>query len=219
MTDETAALLERDAENYVKELFAGDAGGHDWFHTMRVTRTAKALAQKTGADPLITALAALLHDADDRKLFDGDGASLPHAAAFLAEHGVPADVSARVLTAITEVSFKGTDSVVPSSPEGKCVQDADRLDAMGAVGIARAFAYGGSRGRAIWDPAEPRATETDGKTYERRVSSSVNHFYEKLLLLKDMMNTDEAKRAAERRDRFMRRFLEEFYAEWDGADV
>ena len=219
MTEHQAARLQTEAEAFVKKLFAGDAGGHDLFHTLRVTRTAVYLAKKTGADPHITALAALLHDADDRKLSPGTSETLANAKTFLSDPAVTPAEREAILTAIREVSFRGTDSVKPSTPEGMCVQDADRLDAIGAVGVARAFAYGGAHGRALYDPKEPPQTQMDGVSYVRRASHTVNHFYEKLLLLKDMMNTEEAKRLAEARHRFMLAFLEEFYAEWDLGDT
>ncbi len=207
------------AKAYVETLFAADAGGHDVSHTLRVYRTAVFLAEHEGADPVITGLAALLHDADDIKLSPGTHASKTNAVSFLREHGVPEETVGRIVKIIEEVSFRGTDSVVPSSVEGMCVQDADRLDAIGAVGIARAFAYGGSKGRKMYDPAEPPGQALDGETYRARQSCTVNHFYEKLFLLKDMMNTGAAKRLAEDRDRFMRAFLKEFLCEWNAFIV
>ena len=201
---------------YVTDLFAGDSGGHDRFHTLRVFHTALRLAKEEGADPLITGLAALLHDADDRKLSPGTCETLSNARRFLAEQGVDGAKTAAVLTAIGQVSFRGTDSVVPSSVEGKCVQDADRLDAIGAVGIARAFAYGGAHHRVMHDPDVPPETDMDAQRYYAHNATTVNHFYEKLLLLKDMMNTAAGKRLAEDRDRWLRAFLEEFLAEWEG---
>ena len=219
---------------YVTDLFAGDSSGHDRFHTLRVFHTALRLAKEEGADLLITGLAALLHDADDRKLSPGTSESLSNARRFLAEQGVDRAKTAAVLTAIREVSFRGTDSVVPSTVEGKCVQDADRLDAIGAIGIARAFAYGGAHHRAMHDPAVPprRAAarhprpapsasvpprrDMDAAAYYAHKATTVNHFYEKLLLLKDLMNTETGRRIAAERDRCLRDFLAEFYAEWDG---
>lgn len=201
---------------YVTDLFAGDSSGHDRFHTLRVFHTALRLAKEEGADPLITGLAALLHDADDRKLSPGTSESLSNARRFLTEQGVAADTAGAVLTAIGEVSFRGTDSAVPSTVEGKCVQDADRLDAIGAIGIARAFAYGGAHHRAMHDPAVPPRRDMDAAAYYAHEATTVNHFYEKLLLLKDLMNTETGRRIAAERDRCLRDFLAEFYAEWDG---
>ncbi len=207
------------AQAYVETLFAADAGGHDVSHMLRVYRTAVFLAEHEGADPVITGLAALLHDADDVKLSPATHEEKLNAVSFLREHGAPEDTVRRIVKIIEEVSFNGTDSVVPSSAEGMCVQDADRLDAIGAVGVARAFAYGGSRGRKMYDPAEPPGQALDGASYRARQSCTVNHFYEKLFLLKDMMNTETAKRLAADRDRFMHAFLEEFLNEWNAFFV
>lgn len=208
--------LLQEALAYAKALFAGDHSGHDYFHTLRVCRTALKLAQAEHADPLVTGLAAALHDADDRKLSPETTETKANARRFLNGHGVDAATAERVLTIIGEVSFRGTDSVTPSTIEGKCVQDADRLDALGAVGIGRAFAYGGAHRRAMHDPDVPPEENMDAARYYAHDATTVNHFYEKLLQLKDRMNTDAARRMAEARDRYMRAFLEEFYAEWDG---
>ena len=208
-----------EAVAYVRELFAGDAGGHGADHTLRVYRTALYLAAREGADAGICALAALLHDADDEKLFPETAENKDHAVSFLASRGVPPETVQRIVDIIKEVSFRGADSVIPTTIEGRCVQDADRLDAIGAVGIARAFAFGGSRGRKLYDPAEPPALNMDAAAYRARRSTTVNHFYEKLFLLKDMMNTPAARALAEKRDAFMRDFLREFLAEWNGEEL
>lgn len=209
-------MIER-AISYIRQVFADDFSGHDAEHTLRVYRLASAIAWEEGADPRITALAALLHDVDDRKLSPDTAEGKLRARAFLEGEGMDEERIQRILTAISEVSFRGTDSVVPSTPEGKCVQDADRLDAMGAIGIARTFAYGGSRGRAIYTPGEEPELHMDGKTYESRTGGcSINHFQEKLLLLKDMMNTSAGRRMAEHRHKVMEEFLAEFMREWEG---
>ncbi|MET3574423.1 HD domain-containing protein [Bhargavaea ullalensis] len=189
---------------WISGLFREDATGHDVHHTLRVYRTAMRLAEEEDADRELTGLAAMLHDADDPKLF-GTGEGLPNARSFMAEHGIPAETAELVCTIIGEVSFSKNGSRRPSTLEGKVVQDADRLDAIGAVGIARTFAFGGSRGQAIHDPAAETGT-------------SVAHFHEKLLKLWDLMNTDGAKRIAEGRHRFMEEFLDEFMREWDGSE-
>lgn len=207
----TEAALE-----YAGTLCENDHSGHDYFHTLRVCKTALALAEAEHADPVITGLAAALHDADDRKLSPGTADTKANARTFLRENGVATQTQERILTAIEEVSYRGTDSVTPSTIEGKCVQDADRLDAIGAVGIARAFAYGGAHGRPMHDPAIPPETDMDAARYYAHEATTVNHFYEKLLKLKELMNTAAARRMAAERDRFMRAYLEEFFAEWEG---
>ena len=201
----------------VKKLFAGNSDGHDFFHTERVYKTALKLAKTENADLEITALAAILHDADDRKLSPETCEDKKNARNILNELGIDSERQTAILKIISEVSFVGTDSPVPESIEGKCVQDADRLDAIGAIGIARAFAFGGSRGRQMYNPDIKPTLNADSRTYAKiENSTSVNHFYEKLFLLKDMMNTEAAKRIAKEREQFMKEFLEEFYKEWNG---
>lgn len=177
---------------YIQKLFRTNAGGHDVDHTMRVYRNALLIAEKEqDCDRLIIALAALLHDVDDHKLFGTkDNAN---ARAFLLENQVPQQMADRICGVINTVSFSQNKGRIPDTPEGKIVQDADRLDAMGAVGIARTFAYGGEHGRSLQD--------------------SARHFYEKLLLLRDEMNTETGKELAEDRHRFLRMFIERFEAE------
>lgn len=211
------SITER-AEAYIRNVFQNEFSGHDFFHSMRVCKTAVRIAREEGADLEETALIALLHDVDDVKLSPATHERKDRAASFLKEEGVEEEKIGRILKAIDEISFRGTDSVTPSTLEGRCAQDADRLDALGAVGIARTFAYGGSRGRVLYDPAEPPALRMDEAAYHARVSTSVNHFYEKLFLLKDLMNTRYAKTLAARREAFMREYLAHFYAEWEGCD-
>lgn len=202
---------------FVKGIFADDCSGHDYHHTMRVYRLAMQIAEQEDADMLIVQLAALLHDVDDVKLSPETHETKRNAVRFMKNSGVDDKVIASVCKIIDEVSFAGIDSVVPSTIEGKCVQDADRLDAMGAIGIARAFAYGGSKGRRIHDPDIKPMTNMNKADYnQNHNSTSINHFYEKLLLLKDMMNTETAKKMAMHRQAVMEDFLEEFMAEWEG---
>ena len=180
------------AEEYVKELFQANAGGHDAAHTMRVYHNAMLLAQsEPGGDPEVIALAALLHDADDRKLFDTRKNA--NARQFLEAQGVSPEKTERIIAAVNAVSFSQNRGRRPETIEGRIVQDADRLDAIGAVGIARTFAYGGEHGRPL--------------------ASSIQHFYDKLLLLRDEMNTDAARQMAVRRHAFMTAFLEEYRME------
>ncbi len=180
------------AAEYVKELFRANAGGHDAAHTMRVYHNAMLLAQaEPGGDPEVIALAALLHDADDRKLFDTRNNA--NARKFLDAQGVPPEKAERIIAAVNAVSFSQNRGRRPETIEGRIVQDADRLDAIGAVGIARTFAYGGEHGRPL--------------------ASSIQHFYDKLLLLKDEMNLDAARQMALRRHAFMTAFLEEYRME------
>ena len=202
---------------FVKGIFAYDCSGHDYHHTMRVYRLAMQIAEQENADMLIVQLAALLHDVDDVKLSPETHEAKKNAVGFMNNNGVDDKVIASVCKIIDEVSFAGTDSVVPSTLEGKCVQDADRLDAIGAIGIARTFAYGGSKGRRIHDPDIKPMTNMNKADYiQNHNSTSINHFYEKLLLLKDMMNTETAKKMAMHRQAVMEDFLEEFMAEWEG---
>ena len=185
-------MLTESAIAYVRALFRDDSGGHDAAHTLRVYHNAMRIAEtEPGCDREITALAALLHDADDRKLFQAENNA--NARAFLRENGVPAQRIDAICGVINAVSFSRNRGKIPDTLEGRIVQDADRLDAVGAVGIARTFAYGGQHGRTLED--------------------SVQHFYDKLLLLKDGMHTEEAKRIAERRHAFLEAFLKELEAE------
>lgn len=205
-----------DALAFVKDVFCEDCSGHDYFHSLRVYKMAVKLAEQEQADLSIVRLAALLHDVDDVKLSPETCAKQDRAAGFLRAHGVSEDRIKTIRKIIGEVSFKGSDSVTPETVEGKCVQDADRLDALGAIGIARAFAYGGSRGRTMYDPEVKPVEDMDGAQYRSHCDTTVNHFYEKLFLLKDLMNTDTAKKIAEQREDYMRHYLAEFMGEWDG---
>lgn len=201
---------------YVKKVFEADYSGHDFFHTLRVYKMAVTIAEQENADMMIVQLAALLHDVDDHKLSPETYACKNKAAAFLQKQDVSPETIKTICDIIDAVSFSGTDSVVPESIEGKCVQDADRLDAIGAIGIARAFAYGGSHNRIIYDPDIPAKTDMDEKEYRNHISTTVNHFYEKLFQLEKMMNTSTAKAIAKGRDAYMRTYISEFLAEWEG---
>ena len=202
------------ARAFVEGLFEGDSSGHDIWHTVRVHDLAVAICREEGGDTDVVRLAALLHDADDVKLFGDNGHA--NARRFMDSEGIPPGIQDEVVEIISKISFKGADTEVPASLEGRIVQDADRLDAIGAVGIARAFAYGGSRGRLMHDPEVPPCEGMGEAAYFANRGTTVNHFHEKLLLLKDMMNTETARRMAGDRHEYMVAFLDEFMAEWDG---
>lgn len=187
------------AESYITEVFATDSSGHDAAHTLRVCRLAEKIALAEGADVGVVKLAALLHDVDDHKLSPDTADTKSRAAAFLQAYEIDCAAAERILHIIDQISFS-RNTLPPDSLEGMCVQDADRLDAMGAIGIARTFAYGGANGRAIYAPGDDRC--------------SIAHFYEKLLLLKDRMNTPSARAMAEKRHSFLENFLRTFLAEW-----
>lgn len=204
------------AKLYVKDFFSNDCSGHDYWHTIRVYNLASEIAEKENADIFIVQLASLLHDVDDIKLSPDTYADKRNAVSFMKKHGLDEHTIFLVCNIIDEVSYLGNESVVPRSIEGKCVQDADRLDAMGAVGIARAFAYGGSHHRMLHDPGTEPQKNMSKKEYRNCTSTTVNHFYEKLFHLKGLMNTDSAKEKAEHRDRIMHEYIKEFLAEWNG---
>ncbi|MCH5159385.1 MAG: HD domain-containing protein [Clostridiales bacterium] len=205
-----------DAIAYVKQVFANDYSGHDFFHTLRVYKMATRIAEEEGAYLLIVQLAALLHDVDDIKLSPATHDNKDRAVGFLREHGVSENEIALICEIISEVSFRGADSTAPRTIEGKCVQDADRLDAIGAIGIARTFAFGGNRNQTMYDPDVKPLLNMSESQYHNHVSTTLNHFYEKLFLLKDLLNTATAKEIAKRRDEYMQAFVTEFLAEWEG---
>lgn len=204
------------ALDYVKKTFENDFSGHDYFHTLRVFNMANTIAEKEGADLEIVGLSALLHDVDDRKLSPETCENKTRARGFLKENGIEDGKIELICSIIGQVAYMGKDSVVPETIEGKCVQDADRLDAIGAVGIARAFAYGGNHNRYMHNPdIEPKLNMT-AEEYRKSNSTTINHFHEKLFNLKDMMNTNSAKEIAKGRDEYMQEFVATFMAEWDG---
>ena len=206
---------------YIEQQFAGEGSGHDWAHIRRVWLMARRLAAAhPEADGEVTELAALLHDIADWKFHDGDYEAGPRAArAWLHGLEAPEELISRVETIIREVSFKGLGVPTPvSSLEAALVQDADRLDAIGAIGIARAFAYGGYKGRPLHDPAVPPVVHDSFASYQKNTAPTLNHFYEKLLHLKDRLHTDVARRVAGERHAYMEGFVARFLAEWDGAD-
>lgn len=212
-------IIQRTAE-YIKQEFSDDSSGHDWWHIYRVWKTSIALCEIEHADPFIVQLAALLHDLDDWKFNDTGDETPLRANAWLDSCGVDPVITQAVCDIIARISYKGAGvENKMDSLEGMIVQDADRLDAIGAIGIARAFAYGGYKGRPLYDPASPPQMHASFEEYKNSKSTTINHFHEKLLLLKDRMNTPAAKKIAERRHDVMVKFLDQFMKEWEGHDV
>jgi uncharacterized protein len=212
----SAAIVEKTAQ-YVRGLVAGDSA-HDWWHIERVRATAMRIGRQEGADLHVVELAALLHDVADWKFHDGDDEVGPRRAAdWLAGLGVVPETVERVRQIVAQVSFKGSQVETPMTTlEGRVVQDADRLDAIGAIGIARAFAYGGHAGRALYDPHLPPEQHASFAAYKKSSGPTINHFYEKLLLLKDRTQTATGRRLAAERHQFMLEFLDRFREEWNG---
>jgi uncharacterized protein len=203
------------AAAYVRAEMEKDASGHDWWHIHRVWQTARQLAEGQSVDTLVLELAALLHDLDDWKLSPQPGDAPLRAQAWMQQQGISPAQAEQISAIIRQLSFKGADVPTPmQSLEGEIVQDADRLDAIGAIGIARAFAYGGSKGRPLYDPASPPQRHRSFEEYKASGSATINHFYEKLLLLKERMNTPAARLLAEERHAFMEEFLARFLQEW-----
>lgn len=206
------------AAAHIQRLFANEGSGHDWWHIYRVWKSAVRLAGAEGADLYVVQLAALLHDIADWKFHGGDLTAGPRVAReWLEQHDVAPDVTEHVCEIIGQLSYKGS-GVATDMPtlEGKVVQDADRLDAIGAMGIARAFAYGGHDGRLLYDPEQPPEIHTSAQAYRNSRGATINHFYEKLLLLKDRMQTATGRTMAQQRHEFMEQYLAQFYAEWEG---
>ncbi len=205
-------------EQFIRETLAGDSSGHDWWHIDRVRRNALQIARKECADLFVVELAALLHDVADWKFHGGDDTAGPRAArAWLDRNEVNPDTIEQVCEIIASLSFKGAG--VPTEMktiEGKCVQDGDRLDAIGAIGIARAFAFGGHFGRPMHDPDVAPEQHQSFAAYKTKGGPTINHFYEKLLLLKDRMQTDTGRHLAAARHLYMERFLKQFFSEWNG---
>ena len=203
---------------YVRDKLSSEGTGHDWWHVERVRRLALQLGKEEGADLSIVELAALTHDLGDPKLYGGDYSAVPRACReVLLAHGASQDLADKVAAVVNEVSFKGPKANTKASNlEAAVVQDADRLDAIGAIGIGRSFAFGGKRSRPMHDPAQKPNLNLTTEEYSQRLGTTINHFYEKILLVKDLLNTKTAKRLAQHRHKFVETFLNEFLNEWEG---
>lgn len=208
------------AQLKIAEVLGNDTSGHDLWHIKRVVALAKEIGAKEGGNLFIIELAAWLHDIADHKYHEGDESVGPREAKkWMISQLVSEAYVNRIVTIIKEISFKGAKVKTPmSSLEGKIVQDADRLDAIGAIGVARTFAYGGSKHHAIYDPDIKPVVHTSFDNYKKSNAPVINHFYEKLLLLKNLMNTKTGLELAEGRHRFMHSFLDQFYKEWGVLD-
>jgi len=212
-------VIEKTA-NYVKKKLGNDSSGHDWWHVYRVWKIAKKISKKERGklNVFVIELASLLHDIADYKLHDGDEGIGPNRARkWLRKMNVSEDDIAHICQIIRDIAFKGANvQSTVKTKEGMIVQDADRIDAIGALGITRTFAYGGYKGKLIYDPNIKPVMHSSFEEYRNNKSSTINHFYEKLLLLEKLMNTEYAKRIAKERTMFMKKFLKEFYSEWNG---
>ena len=204
---------------FVKETLKDAEAGHDWFHTLRVYNNARLIAKSESVDLYIVALGALLHDIADSKFHNGDDTVGPRVARkFLLQHNVDNFVIDSVIDIINNISFNKSleTNNKPNSIELDVVQDADRLDAIGAIGIARCFNYGGFKNRKLFDPSIKPNLKMSKKEYKNSKAPTINHFYEKLLLLSDKMNTKTGKKIAKERHQFMTEYLDQFHAEWEG---
>ena len=206
-------------KSFVKETLKNAEGGHDWFHTERVYNNALLISKTEDVDIFVVKLGALLHDIADSKFHEGDETLGPKLAReFLFKHNVDSILIEHVINIIKHISFKNSLENKPefTSKELHVIQDADRLDAIGAIGIARCFNYGGFKNRPLYDPAVKPNLNMTKEEYKSSASPTINHFYEKLLLLKDQMNTKTGRQIAEKRHKFMTLYLEQFYSEWNG---
>lgn len=203
---------------FVKQTLSNAEGGHDWFHIERVWKNAQLISKTEGGNQLVIELAALLHDIADYKFHNGDETiGVRKAENFLESVHVERSIIEQVLFVINYVSFKGGHNETNNPTlELKIVQDADRLDAIGAIGIARTFNYGGFKGSKLYDPNEPPRLNQSKEEYKKSNGTTINHFYEKLLLLKEKFNTTTGKQLAEKRHEYMEGFLAQFYSEWEG---
>ncbi|RMZ60187.1 HD domain-containing protein [Chryseobacterium nematophagum] len=203
--------------DFVKEKLEGAEAGHDWFHIERVWKLSKKIAQYEDCEQIVVELSALLHDIADPKFHNGDETiALQVSCEFLEGQNVSADIIEKVLFIIKNISFKNRAEAPKVTPiELKIVQDADRIDAIGAIGVARTFNFGGFKNNPMFDPEVKPNLDMSKEEYKKSKGTTINHFYEKLLLLKDMMNTEKGKKIAEERHQFMLLFLDQFYKEWN----
>lgn len=210
-------IIKNIAEEVRKKL-EDEGSGHDWWHIVRVWNMAKHIGAQEHADMFVVELAALLHDIADWKFHNGDGTVGPKVARqILEQFSIPQEITNHICEIIANMSFKGAGVQTPMPTlEGKIVQDADRLDALGAIGIARTFAYGGHKGRSIYTPGQKPIMHQSKEAYMQNDSATINHFYEKLLLLKERINTKTARALAGGRHQFMEEYLRRFFREWDG---
>ncbi|MFT5846718.1 HD domain-containing protein [Psychroserpens sp.] len=215
--DTSEEIIEK-TKLFVQQQLEKAEGGHDWFHILRVYNNALLISKNEAVDGFVVALGALLHDIGDSKFHDGDETVGPKVARkFLFENNVDSKVIEHVVNIIKHISFKGgNEAQIFTSSELDVVQDADRLDAIGAIGIARTFNYGGFKNRKIFDPSVKVNLRMTKQEYKLSTAPTINHFYEKLLLLKDRMNTKTGQKIALARHQYMEQFLDQFYGEWDG---
>ena len=203
-------------EDWVKDKLHDEKSGHDWYHIYRVTSLAKEILKEEKANEFIVIAAALLHDVPDDKVTDDVEGALQEIRDMLESNGVTTVDIEAIVEIITTISFKGGTGKPLTNIEAQIVQDADRLDALGAIGIARTFQYGGAKSQAMYDPEIPIRDQMSFEEYRGGKSTSINHFYEKLLLLKDKMNTKTAVKIADKRESFMKEFLNQFFNDWNG---
>lgn len=207
------------AIQYVQKELGQDSSGHDWFHIERVTRLAKRIAEMEGANSFICQMAALLHDLIDEKLYPSTEEAKNKVISWLVEQEIEQESRNYIMEIISTISYSGGYNAPMKSLEGKVVQDADRLDALGAIGIARTFAYAGWKGEPMYDPDLPPRATMSKQQYRQQKSTALNHFHEKLYKLKDLMNTSYGRKLAEQRERLLYDFEAEFLQEWHGEEV